>query len=114
MYISVTRLHIKGKRILPSFYWYTVSSIIQVKKAKGLIYSSYTKDDFLTYWTLSVWENKDLMTIYRNNGNHLKAMKISRELADELEYTSWEANNVPNWKECKNRLYMKYGKNIDN
>lgn len=110
MYISVTRLHLKGKRMLPAFIWYSIRSVIQTKKARGLIYSSYNKDDLYTYWTLSVWENKQYMSEYRNVGNHLKAMQASRKIADELEYISWEADEIPNWKECQQRLHQRFGR----
>lgn len=110
MYIAVTRLHLKGKRMLPSFFWHTISSIIQTKKSKGLVHSSFDMDNLYTYWTLSVWENKEYMIEYRNKGYHLKAMKASRKIADELEYISWEANDIPDWKECKQRIHKNFGR----
>ncbi|MRG87183.1 DUF3291 domain-containing protein [Salinibacillus xinjiangensis] len=109
MFISVTRLHVKGKRKLPSFFWHTYKSIIQSKKAKGLLHSSFEKEGRETFWTLTVWESKDDMKKYRNNGNHLKAMKISRNIADELQYINWEGDQNPSWKECMERLHKKYG-----
>lgn len=98
--------------MLPIFVNHTIKAIIQTKNARGLIHSSYEKDDLATYWTLTVWENKECMIEYRNKGNHLKAMKISRKIADELEKINWEADNIPNWKECKQRLHMNFGRNI--
>jgi hypothetical protein len=111
MFVSVTRLHLKGKRMLPIFMWHTIKSIIQSRKAAGLQYSSFEKEGWHTYWTLTVWENKVCMKEYRNKGNHLKAMKISRNIADELESINWEANINPTWDECKERLHMKFGRN---
>jgi len=66
----------------------------------------------MTYWTLTVWKDKECMKKYRNNGKHLKAMKISRNIADELEKINWEVENedIPNWKECKERLHQNYGR----
>ncbi|MEK3981363.1 hypothetical protein MKY37_20330 [Psychrobacillus sp. FSL K6-2836] len=110
MYISVTRLHLKGKRKLLSFSFHTIKSIIQSKKAKGLKFSSVNKEGWETYWTLTVWESKEHMKVYRNNGNHLKAMKISRNIADKLELINWEAEAIPTWNECKDRLNKKFGR----
>lgn len=112
MFISVTRLRIKRKRKLPIFFWHTIKSIIQSKKAEGLVHSSFEKEGWDTYWTLTVWENKDCMKAFHNKGNHLKAMKISRNIADELEYINWEADNIPTWNECKERLHKNFGRNV--
>jgi hypothetical protein len=34
------------------------------------------------------------MKFFRNNGNHLKAMKIPRNIADKLELINWEAEAI--------------------
>lgn len=110
LFVSVTRLHLKGKRKLPAFYWHTVKSTRQLKKAEGLKYFLVDQDGWNTYWTLTVWENKTSMKEYRNKGNHLKAMKVSRNIADELESINWEAENKPSWVECEGRLHNKFGR----
>ncbi|PLT27917.1 hypothetical protein [Peribacillus deserti] len=110
MFISVTRMRLKRKRNLPAFIWYTLRSVSQSKKAPGLLHSSLDKEGWHTYWTLTLWENKDDMKMYRNKGNHLKAMKISRKIASELESLNWEGDHHPSWSECKERLHIKYGR----
>jgi heme-degrading monooxygenase HmoA len=110
MFISVTRLHLKGKRKLPSFFLHTLKSTLQLKKASGLHSSSFSKEGWTTFWTLTVWENKDMMRNYRNAGHHLEAMKVSRKLADELEYIHWESENIPAWDDCKRKLHAEYGR----
>ncbi|KGX90773.1 hypothetical protein [Pontibacillus marinus] len=110
MFISVTRLHLKGKRKLPKFFFHTIKSILQSKKAEGLKFSSFNKEGWDTYWTLTVWESKEDMIFFRNNGNHLKAMKTSRTIADKLEYINCERETIPTWNECKDKLYKKYGR----
>src|SRR4051794_1723880 len=105
MFISVTRLHLRGKRKLPSFFLHTFISTMQSKKAEGLISSSFNNEKWDTYWTLTAWESKEHMKVFRNNGNHLRAMKISRNIADGLESINWEAETIPTWNECKDRLH---------
>lgn len=83
---------------------------MQSKKSEGLLFSSFEKEGWDTYWTLTVWESKADMEFFRNNGNHLKAMKISRHLADKLELVNWEAEAIPTWNECKDRLHKKFGR----
>lgn len=110
MFISVNRLHLKSKRKIPSFFFHTIKSIIQSKKAKGLKFSSFYKEGWHTYWNLTVWESKEHMKTFRNNGNHLKAMKIARNIADKLDHINWETEAIPTWDECKDRLHEKFGK----
>lgn len=110
MFISLTRLHLKRKRVLPVFFWHTIKSISQAKKVEGFLYSSFVKEGWATYWTLTVWENKDSMKEFRNKGNHLKAMRVSKSIADELEAINWEADNKPSWDECKERLHKNFGR----
>ncbi|KIL35066.1 hypothetical protein SD71_15530 [Cohnella kolymensis] len=110
MFISVTRLRLKGKRMLPKFFLHTMKSIRQAKNANGLIHSSFYKEDWTTFWTLTVWENKECMTEFRNRGNHLEAMRISRKIADDLEKINWESDRIPSWSESKERLHKHYGR----
>jgi len=110
MFVSVTRLHLKEKRRLPVFIWHTIRSIIQSRKAEGLKYSSFEKEGWDTYLTLTVWENEVSMKEYRDRGNHLKAMKLSIKITDELESINWEAEDKPTWDECKDRLHKKFGR----
>ncbi|MFC3039197.1 DUF3291 domain-containing protein [Virgibacillus xinjiangensis] len=110
MFISVTRLRLKGKRMLPSFYFHTITSMIQSRNAEGLEFSLFNKEGWDTYWTLTVWESKEHMMAFRNSGWHLKAMKRSRKMADQLEAVNWESDTLPGWKEGRARLYEKFGK----
>ncbi len=102
MFISVARLHLRGKRKLPEFFLHTLRSTLQLKKAPGLKFSSFNKEGWTTFWTLTVWENKDMMRNYRNAGHHLEG--------DELEYIHWESENMPAWDECKRKLHAEYGR----
>ncbi|MBE7104452.1 hypothetical protein FT637_15750 [Bacillus cereus] len=112
MFISVTRMRLKGKRMLPFFFIYTTRAALQANKANGLIHSSFAKEGWHTYWTLTVWENKEYMKAYRNKGNHLEAMKIARKIASELEYMNWEHDTIPKWDNCKKVLHNKYGREL--
>ncbi|MGD7044742.1 hypothetical protein [Jeotgalibacillus proteolyticus] len=104
MYITVTRLHLKGISKIPKFSWYTYKSIRQLNKAPGIISAAYKSEDYCTYWTLTAWESVDNMRAFRNHGSHLKAMKASGKLADELNYISWEGDKIPSWSVCMQKL----------
>jgi hypothetical protein len=82
MFISVTRLHLRGFTKLPVFSLFTLKSIMQSRKSQGLLKSSLRKEGWMTYWTLTVWDTKEHMMAFRNTGSHLEAMKIARKIAD--------------------------------
>jgi heme-degrading monooxygenase HmoA len=98
--------------MLPIFMYYTYKATRQIKEANGLIYSSLKKENWSTYWTLTVWDNEESMKNYRNKGNHQKAMKKSRYIGDEFEKINWEGNRIPDWQECMNLLHEKYNRRI--
>lgn len=111
MIVSVTRLHIRSVRHLPIFAWLTLRSHFQIKKSNGLIKSSYQKEGFFTYWTMSIWESADDMKAFRNRSAHLEAMKRSRQLADELQYVRFEVETPDiHWEACKERLHQSYAR----
>ncbi|MFC0189573.1 hypothetical protein ACFFJY_14810 [Fictibacillus aquaticus] len=92
------------------FVFHTVRSIMQAKKAEGILHSTYINEGWLTYWTLTVWESEQHMKNYRNNGNHLNAMKVSRRIANELEKVNFEGEKIPSWKEAQGILHEHYGR----
>lgn len=108
MVIVVTRLHLKGIASLPSFTIHTLKSIWQIKKTKSVRFSSYRKEGLLTFWTMTGWENLNAMKQFRNHDAHLEAMKVSRSLADELQYIRLETDERLSWQECKQLLHEKY------
>lgn len=110
MFISVTRLRLKNKGRIPSFFWHTLKSYFQIKRSKGIVKIALDKESPLIYWTLTAWVSEDLMRQYRNQGSHLQAMQKSKELASELEYTHWIAQEIPTWEEGKQRLHEKYNR----
>jgi hypothetical protein len=108
MFISVTRMRLKGKRQLPRFFFHTLKSFLQVRKANGVLKILGDREDNLTYWTLTTWVDIDSMKKYRNSGAHLQAMKASKNIASELEFIHWSDDSLPSWQECKKRLHEKY------
>jgi heme-degrading monooxygenase HmoA len=98
--------------MLPLFIFHTFKSIRQSKKAKGLVHASFRNEGWLTYWTLTVWEDEASMKEYRNKGNHLKAMKVSRKIADQLEKLNWEDDHIPDWQECMELLHNHYHRDV--
>ncbi|MFC7370273.1 hypothetical protein ACFQPF_01095 [Fictibacillus iocasae] len=96
--------------MLPLFVFHTIRSIIQAKKAKGILHSSYISEGWITYWTLTVWESEQHMKEYRNKGSHRSAMKNSRRIADELEKVNYVGLDFPSWETAKKIVNERYGR----
>ncbi|MGM8215478.1 hypothetical protein ACLIA0_07865 [Bacillaceae bacterium W0354] len=75
-----------------------IKSYIQVQQQDGLIYFSLYNQKFKYLWTLTVWEDQEKMRVYRNSDSHLKAMKVSRQIASDYDYAYWVDEEIPGWK----------------
>jgi heme-degrading monooxygenase HmoA len=63
------------------------------------------------HYTLSIWESVSSMKAFARTGAHLEAMKRSAKLAVEIRTHTFEADQIPNWKEVK-RLLITEGKSL--
>ncbi|MBX3413173.1 MAG: hypothetical protein KF708_10835 [Pirellulales bacterium] len=53
-FVSVTRLRIRSWRSLPVFFYFTVRSLVQSKRAEGNLSTALTRDVCLVFWTITV------------------------------------------------------------
>lgn len=59
--------------------------------------------------TLSAWESAEAMHKFARTGQHLASMRESAKLATEIRTYSYEADDLPGWKEAK-QLLLERGK----
>ncbi|MGD9721225.1 MAG: DUF3291 domain-containing protein [Pirellulales bacterium] len=88
-FISVTRLRIRKWRFLPAFFYYTLRSFFQARRAAGNLHTSIERDAQLAFWTISVWRDEQSMHAFRNHGAHQRAMPKLLEWCDEATYAHW-------------------------
>ncbi|MGD9647794.1 MAG: antibiotic biosynthesis monooxygenase [Pirellulales bacterium] len=89
-FVSVTRLRIRKWRFLPAFFYYTLLSLRQSRRAAGNHGTHIYRDARSTYWTITVWQSAQAMRDFRNHGAHLRAMPRLRHWCDEATYAHWE------------------------
>jgi hypothetical protein len=96
-FVSVTRLHVRKWRFLPSFVIDALRSRRQVELSAGLLGGRFATEFPFGFWTITVWADEQAMRRFRNAGDHLKAMTRLLDWCDEASYAHWqqEDSSVP-------------------
>ena len=90
MVLSVTRLHIRALRFLPSFFVAALRSTFQAQRAAGCLGGMTGNESLKGYWTVTGWETVKAMHAFRNSGPHMRAMRRLLEWCDEASFARWE------------------------
>ncbi len=81
--ISITRLRIRRKRFLPSFMFHTLRSQRQLRRSDGFIAGYTALGPKFTFWTVTLWRDREAMAAFRRTAAHLKAMPKLLDWCDE-------------------------------
>jgi heme-degrading monooxygenase HmoA len=84
--ISITRLHVRSVRYLPSFVAYTYRSTRQVKRSAGFVHGQLAVEWPRGFWTITAWETAEAMRAFRNAEPHLTAMRKLLTWCDESSF----------------------------
>ncbi len=98
-WVSVTGLRLKGPLNVFRFFWHAIPSKAQADRAKGCLRAEVKALDGMQH-TLTVWDSRQDMLLYRNNGAHLKAMKVFRKIATGRIYGFEHADTKIGWDEA--------------
>jgi Domain of unknown function (DUF3291) len=88
--VSVTRLHVRRWRYLPSFVASVLRINRQVERSAGFVAGLLSAAPPFEFWTLTLWRDEVSMRAFRNAGVHARAMKDLLEWCDEASYAHWE------------------------
>ena len=99
VWVSVTGLALKSWLRYPQFMMYAVPSLVQAQSSPGNIFTD-AKDVGTIHHTLTVWENRDHMLKFLRQGEHVKAMKVSRTAGKYGKVFGYESDSVPTWEEA--------------
>lgn len=104
--VSVTRLHLRTRWLLPLFLVHTFRSSRQARRAEGLITGWLGNDPDWGFWTSTVWTTAEAMLAYRNSSAHLTAMPKLLRWCDEGSFVHWaqEDARVPDAATAYERL----------
>lgn len=105
-FVSVTRVRLRRSRHLPAFYWRSLLSIVQAKRAEGNLHTSVLRDADNAFWTLTAWTDERAMRAFMTSGPHKAAMPKLIDWCDEAHVAHWMQDSaaLPSWPEAYTRL----------
>jgi hypothetical protein len=106
VFVSVTRLRLRGIRFVLGFMYYTMAASTQVKNSAGCSGVRLRKTRGLTFWTLTMWATEQEMKSFRAQSPHREAMPKLAHWCDEASVAHWlqETNEWPSWEKCAEQL----------
>lgn len=78
----------------------------QAKSEKGFIKMKNTGFGY-DHFTLSAWQSEADLKRFARSGEHLAAMKHTRELATEVRTYTFSSEKLPDWSNAKKLLKEK-------
>ena len=93
MIITVTEIKIKGVFGFLGFIINLGRIKVQLRNTDGLVFQKYKG-----LRTLAGWESEEAMKVFRNNGQHLNAMK-------NIKSIGWEGQLEPSWSDAMKKLH---------
>ena len=110
MIVSVTRIKLKNPLKLIKFLPLLPKIMNQAARSPGNISYKGRYKGYLTFWTLTTWDNEGILRDFVLSGIHKEVMKRTRYFSDDFETTNWIIDNgapAPDWHNAENRLLNK-------
>jgi heme-degrading monooxygenase HmoA len=106
IFVSLTRLRIRSIWYMPMFAIHTLRSLRQVKKAPGFKGGKLLPDRSWTFWTMTMWDERESMRRFMTTGAHKTAMPHLMHWCDEASVANWEQEELtlPSWGEADRRM----------
>ncbi len=102
MYVSVTGLRTKGFIAWLRFWRIAIPTFMVARKSKGILFCETDTIDGVHY-TLTVWQTRHDMLMFRNQPWHMKAINVFPDIANGKIY-GYEADAIPSWPEAIEQL----------
>ena len=98
--IVVTRLRLKDPALLDEFFTDAVAAIEQAAKSKGNLGADALADANNAWWSVSAWQDRNLMQAFVNGQPHLGISARLDHYCDEATFVDWEQSSpgLPDWQ----------------
>jgi len=94
-YVSITGFRLKGRQHLVPFWWHTIRSIAQARRALGNLKAEMCIVNGV-YHTLSIWVDEQAMRTFLITGAHRNAMKAYRSVGSGRTL-GFATGHLPDW-----------------
>lgn len=109
IYVSMTGFRPKGLTQLPSFWWRTIKSFAQARRAPGNLLTTGRVLDGV-YHTMTAWSDRSSMLDFVSGGAHLKAMKNFRVIGAGRVF-GFACQEIPDW-DVVYQLWKQHGREV--
>jgi heme-degrading monooxygenase HmoA len=106
MFVSITRLRVRGWRFGPAFLVLALRSAIQAKRSRGNVAVTVLAEARRTFWTKTVWEDENAMRAFMRGEPHRRAMGKLAKWCNEAMVVHWTqaTSDTPSWNEAWRRM----------
>ena len=104
--IVVTRLRLKDPAVFNEFFASAVAVGEQARNSEGNLGADVLAEANNTYWTRTVWQERDLMDAFVGSEPRLRTMSRIDDWCDEATFIDWEqaSADLPDWQTGYRRL----------
>jgi heme-degrading monooxygenase HmoA len=105
-FIVVTRLRLRDPAFFDEFFASAVAVTEQAQNSEGNLGADVLAEANNTYWTRTVWQERDRMNAFVGSEPHLHTMSRIDDWCDEATFVDWEqaAADLPDWQDGYRRL----------
>jgi hypothetical protein len=109
MYVSMTGLRPASALQLPRFWWHSLRSMAQARRAPGNLEATAKKVGPY-YHTMTVWTDRASMRAFLAVGAHLQAMKSFRAIGNGKTW-GFDSEAMPDWDAAYD-LWLRHAREI--
>jgi hypothetical protein len=102
MKATITSIKLKGPLKFFLLSWKALHIIRQLKTTNCKAFKK--RGIWTMHYTMTLWNSKEELRAFSESGAHLEAMKMSKELAQEIRTITIDAEKLPDWKTAKQLL----------
>lgn len=103
MIAVITYIKLKNPLKYFQLIGHSIQIMKQLQQSSGLSGQKNT-GIWTKHYTITMWENEEVMKAFAHSGPHLEAMKKSKEIASEIRTHVVEVQEMPTWKDAKKQL----------
>lgn len=110
MFVSITRLRVRGWRFTPGFLVLALRSARQAKAATGNRAVAILAEAQRTFWTQTIWDDESAMRAFMRGQPHRCAMAKLANWCDEASVVHWTlphadpVSSKVSWQEAWQRM----------